>query len=72
MLRKDHVEFDNPRRGPGTLVGERNFGVLTLKGPAKDRRLVLETRRVDGTRLWRQEIPRSTLGWQPKKKGKAY
>lgn len=71
-LREDHVEYNNPLRVPGTLVGERNFAVIKLTGPAKDRRLILETRRVDGTRIWRQEIPRSKLGWPRKGKGKLW
>lgn len=71
-MRKDNPEFKNPLRVPGTFVGERNFGVIQLTGPATDRRLILEARRVDGTRIWRQEIPRSTLGWPRKKKGKLW
>ena len=36
-FRKDHPEWKNPRRVPGTLVQERNFGVLKLTGPRADR-----------------------------------
>jgi alkaline phosphatase D len=71
-FRKTHPEWKNPRRVPGTLVQERNFGVIKIAGPAKDRKLVLEIRRVDGTRIWRQELKRSKLGWPSKRKGKLY
>lgn len=71
-LSKDSPEFDNPRRVPGTHIAERNFGTLRVEGSPKDRRMVLEAFRVDGSRVWRQEIPRSKLGWPSDKKGKVY
>ena len=56
--------WENPERGeqanpdvvPGTLVGKRQFGLIRLTGPARARRIVLESYDQKGQLLWRQEL----------------
>ena len=71
-LPEDHPEFEHPQRVPGTLVGERNYALLKLEGPARDRKVAIEVYRTQGERIWRHEIKRSQLGWTKKKKGKLH
>lgn len=55
-------EADNPLRVPGTFVQHRhNFGMITVSGPADDRRLLLRAMASDGTEFWHHEISRSEL-----------
>lgn len=55
-------EADNPLRVPGTFVQHRhNFGLITVSGPADDRRLLLRAMASDGSEFWRHEILRSEL-----------
>ncbi|MDE2128599.1 MAG: alkaline phosphatase family protein [Betaproteobacteria bacterium] len=53
----------NPNRVPGTLVAERNYGVLRFTGEDKDRALEIITRDVAGTTLGSQRIEAGQLGW---------
>lgn len=69
---KDHVEWNNPDRVPGTLLQERNFGVVKLIGKGDDRRLAFEAYRVDGTRAYRHEIQASKLRWENRRRGRLY
>ncbi|HEX6138344.1 MAG TPA: alkaline phosphatase D family protein [Casimicrobiaceae bacterium] len=41
---------------PGTLVGKRQFGLIRLTGPAKTRRIALESYDQKGVLLWRYEL----------------
>jgi alkaline phosphatase D len=50
------VERDNPDVVPGTLVGKRQFGMIRLTGPAKTRRIALESYDQKGVLLWRHEL----------------
>ena len=54
---------DNPNRVPGTLVTERNYGVLKFSGADKNRRLELVTKSVDGKVLWSHALGLTDLGW---------
>ena len=51
----------NPNRVDGTLVEQRNFGTLTVRGPREDRVLTLRTFDADGTRLWERSIRAQAL-----------
>ncbi len=53
----------NPNRVPGTLVAERNYGVLKFSGEGKERRLELQAKNVDGKLLWSQTLALADLGW---------
>jgi len=56
--------WENPERGeqanpdvvPGTLVGKRQFGLIRLSGPARARRIALESYDKNGELLWRHEL----------------
>jgi alkaline phosphatase D len=56
--------WENPERGeranpdvvPGTLVGKRQFGLIRLTGPARARRIALESYDQKGELLWRHEL----------------
>ena len=52
----DAAERANPDLVPGTLVGTRQFGLIRVSGPAKDRRIALESYDQKGTLLWRHEL----------------
>ena len=41
---------------PGTLIGQRQFGMIRVTGPGNDRRLALESYDGTGKLLWRHEI----------------
>jgi alkaline phosphatase D len=49
-------ERTNPDLVAGTLVLERNFGMLRFTGPRRDRVLTLESYDWDGKRLWQHAI----------------
>jgi len=55
------AERTNPDLVPGTLVTERNFGMLRFAGPRKARILTLETYDSNGARLWRHALPAAEL-----------
>ncbi len=46
------VKDINQNRVKGTLVKQRNFGILTFSGPRKERTLYIEIFDVNGQRLW--------------------
>ena len=52
----DAAEEANPDLVAGTLVGQRQFGLIRLTGPAKARRVALESYDQKGTLLWRREL----------------
>jgi len=58
-------ELNDPERVPGTLVKERNYGVLKFSGPAGQRVLTLETRDGSGKLFWAHEIKEEDLRFQP-------
>ncbi len=45
----------------GTLVAERNFAVIEVKGPRTDRTLTIRIHDVKGTEKWRRDIKASEL-----------
>ncbi|MEW6559710.1 MAG: alkaline phosphatase D family protein [Pseudomonadota bacterium] len=53
----------NPNRVPGTLVTERNYGLLKLRGEGKSRSLELVTKSAEGKVLWSHTLSLSDLGW---------
>jgi alkaline phosphatase D len=54
-------ERDNPQLVPGTLVTQRNFGVLRVSGPRADRAVTLEAYASDGRLLWQRRIAAAEL-----------
>lgn len=54
-------ERDNPDLVPGTLIAQRNFGMLRVSGPRTERVLTLEAYAADGARLWQRSIPAAEL-----------
>jgi alkaline phosphatase D len=55
-------EANNAQRVDGTLVTDkRNFGLLRFVGPKGERKVVLETRGVDGEVIWTREIRAAEL-----------
>lgn len=59
--RRDN-EQDNPARVPGTFVTEkRNFGLIEVSGPWRDRKLTLTAHDKDGIELWKHEIAESQM-----------
>jgi alkaline phosphatase D len=55
-------EKDNPLRVSGTLVmGQRNFCMLEVGGPRKERKLVFRAFTSDGRELWAQEVTGDAL-----------
>ncbi|HXG68425.1 MAG TPA: alkaline phosphatase D family protein [Blastocatellia bacterium] len=60
---RNEREANNPARVPGTWVtdGVKNFGLLEVSGPEKDRKLILRTLDRAGKELWRHEIKASEL-----------
>jgi Phosphodiesterase/alkaline phosphatase D len=51
----DQAERTNPDLVPGTLAGQRQFGLIRLSGPAKARRIAFESYDRKGVLLWRHE-----------------
>lgn len=52
----EKVEMDNTLRVEGTLLQERNFGLLEFKGPKTARTLTMRVLDVNGKEKWRQNI----------------
>ena len=52
----EHGEQANADVVPGTLVGKRQFGLIRLTGPARARRIALESYDQKGQLLWRHEL----------------
>ena len=55
------AEHGNPGRVAGTLVSERNFGLVRVSGPRTARTLTLETYNTVGEKLWSHTIPAAEL-----------
>lgn len=51
-----NVEEENKLRVEGTLVTERNFGILRFEGPRKERKLTITVYNTAGEELWSQEL----------------
>lgn len=49
-------EAENPARVPNTLVVERNFAIVEVNGPAKERTLEIRTYNAAGKLLWSHTI----------------
>jgi alkaline phosphatase D len=54
-------ERENPDLVPGTLVTQRNFGLLRVSGPRNERVLTLEAYASDGKLLWQRAIAAAEL-----------
>jgi alkaline phosphatase D len=54
-------ERENPDLVPGTLVTQRNFGMVRVAGPRDARVLTLEAYAADGTLLWQRRIAAAEL-----------
>jgi alkaline phosphatase D len=54
-------ERDNPDLVAGTLVTQRNFGMVRVAGPRKERVLTLETYAADGKLLWQRKLSAAEL-----------
>lgn len=54
-------ERDNPALVAGTLVTQRNFGMLRVSGPLKARELVFESYDASGALLWQRRINAAEL-----------
>ena len=52
----DHSEEPNNLRVAGTMVGDRNYGILEITGPRKERSLRLTVKSADGTDIWSRSI----------------
>jgi alkaline phosphatase D len=55
------AERDNPDVVPGTIVAERNFGMLRFAGAGGDRSVTLELYASDGRPLWQRRIAAGEL-----------
>lgn len=55
----DHTEEPNHLREPGTMVGVRNYGLLTITGPRKDRVLKMQIKSGAGDVIWERSISAS-------------
>ena len=56
-----NVERENPDLVPGTLVLQRNFGMLRVTGPRGARVLAFESYDTEGRLLWRREVKAGEL-----------
>lgn len=52
----DHSEEPNTLRVPSTMVGERNYGMLEISGPRKERTLRMQIKSAQGALIWEQSI----------------
>lgn len=52
----DHSEEPNELREPGTMVGERNYGMLEISGPRKERTLRMQIKSAQGALIWERSI----------------
>jgi alkaline phosphatase D len=59
--RIDERERANPDVVPGTLVVQRQFGLIRVSGPEGERRVALESYDSGGSLLWRHEIASGDL-----------
>lgn len=59
---RNEAEANNPARVPGTWVTRtRNFGLVQVSGPWRDRKLTLTAHDKDGKELWKHEIKETEL-----------
>jgi alkaline phosphatase D len=54
-------ERENPELVPGTLINQRNFGMLRVSGPRKERSLTLEAYDASGKLLWQRRLSAAEL-----------
>jgi alkaline phosphatase D len=54
-------ERENPELVPGTLVSQRNFGMLRVSGPRQERVLTLEAYDASGKILWQRRLSAAEL-----------
>ena len=52
----DHEDEPNNNREAGTMVGIRNYGVLNVSGPRKERVLTMTVKDAEGNPLWTRSI----------------
>ena len=52
----DHEDEPNTNRVAGTMVGIRNYGVLNVSGPRKERVLTMTVKDAEGNSLWTRSI----------------
>lgn len=52
----DHSQEPNKLREPGTMVGERNYGMLEITGPRKERTLRMQIKSAQGALIWERSI----------------
>ena len=52
----DHEDEPNNNREAGTMVGIRNYGVLNVSGPRKERVLTMTVKDAEGNALWTRSI----------------
>ncbi len=50
------LEEENKYRVDGTVVMERNFGMIEFTGPFKERKMIIHVYDVNGKELWQKEI----------------
>ena len=61
VARPDDAERTNADVVPGTFRNQRQFGLLRISGPARERRLGFEAYDSDGALLWRHDVMLDTL-----------
>lgn len=61
VARPDEAERTNPDLVPGTFFNERNYAVLTVSGPRKDRALQIDLKGTDGRTVWDWRVKASAL-----------
>jgi len=61
VAKPDQAERDNPDLVAGTLVTQRNFGMLRVSGPRDARVLTFEAYGSDGARLWSRSVAAADL-----------
>tara|TARA_Y100000385_G_scaffold260319_1_gene290121 strand:- start:1434 stop:2780 length:1347 start_codon:yes stop_codon:yes gene_type:complete len=52
----DHSEEPNSKREQGTMVGDRNYGMLEISGARKERILRIQVKSTEGDILWERSI----------------
>lgn len=61
VARPDEAERTNPDLVPGTFYNERNYALLTVSGPRKDRSLQIELKNTQGRTVWDWHVKASAL-----------
>jgi alkaline phosphatase D len=52
----NHEDEPNTLREPGTMVGDRNYGLLEVTGPRKERVMTMTVKGADGETVWTRSI----------------